>query len=754
MMAAMEINEEQENKELLKLYRKVMRKAREKGMLQAGDALTIKRAFKFAVEAHKDMRRKSGEPFIFHPVQVALIVVDEIGLGPTAIVAALLHDVVEDTAYTLADIERMFGKKVADIIDGLTKIKVTEKLRMDDSMQAENFKKMLLTISKDIRVVLIKIADRLHNMRTLDSMPRHKRLKIRSETQHIYAPLAHRLGLYAIKTELEDLGLKYSDPDAYNEIEGKIYSSKPERNRFFRSFVKPLELALKKKKDEHPGMTYSIKERRKSTYSIYRKMQKQKIPFEQVYDFFAIRIIIKGEIPDEKLACWEVYSIVTDCYTPNTHRLRDWVSMPRENGYESLHVTVMGPNGQWVEVQVRTERMDEIAEKGFAAHWRYKELNKNNSSKRRQAEMGLEAWIARVREMLEQKDVDAIEFVDSFRANLYQDELYAFTPKGDLKRLPTDSSVLDFAFDVHTEVGLRCMGAKVNGRLVPLHHKLQNGDQVEILTSNGNQIKANQDWLKYVVTSRARAKIREYLREDRKRVAVAGREIVDRKFKQMKVPFNDRNALRIAQLFGQKTETDFYYQVGIGAIDHTQIKKFKEQLENPTKELKPVRVDADPKKAFEQPKDDELVVGDRTTRLDYKLAPCCAPIPGDPIFGFVTIGEGIKVHRTNCPNSISLMSQHGHRVIKARWSSSTEQEFDVSLIIEGTDRKGLAQDVTKLISGQMQLNIKSILLKSDTGIFRGTIELSVHDSGELNKLIQELNAVKGVLQVTRVEEKA
>lgn len=750
----MQIDEEKENKELLKLYRKMLRHARP--ILKEGDSATIKKAFKFAVHAHKDMRRKSGEPFIFHPVNVALIVIDEIKLGATAIVAALLHDVVEDTEYTLEDIEQMFGKTVSEIIDGLTKMKATERMRLDNSMQAENFKKMLLTISKDIRVVLIKIADRLHNMRTLDSMPRDKKLKIRSETSYIYAPLAHRLGLYAIKSELEDLGLKYSDPKSYRAIEKKVYDSKPDRSRFFRNFVRPIKQELQKKKQQHPGLDYGIKMRTKSVYSIYQKMQKQQIPFEQVYDFFAIRIIIKGDIPDEKLACWEVYSIVTDNYTPNTRRLRDWISVPRENGYESLHITVMGPKGQWVEVQVRTERMDDVAERGFAAHWRYKDKpGGRGSAKRKQAEQGLEAWIGRVREMLEQKDMDAVEFITDFRSNLYQKEVYAFTPKGDLKRFPNEATVLDFAFDIHTEVGLRCMGAKVNGRLVPLHQKLSNGDQVEILTSN-KQIKVGQSWMKYVTTSRARTKIKEHLKEDRKRIASMGREVVARKFKQMKEPLSDKNAIRIAHFFGQPTETDFYYQVGLGSIDHTQIKKFKDHLqkEQENKHLK-VETAKDFKKNIKEIRkdDDELVIGENSDKLDYSLSQCCKPIPGDGIYGFITINSGIKIHRTTCPNSVSMMANYGHRIIKARWSNSYDKEFEVKVVIEGTDRMGLMSDVTKVISSQMQVNIRSINITTDTGIFQGKIALSVHGNNEMQELMKKLETVDGVLKVTREEEK-
>lgn len=745
----MHIDEEKENAELLKLYRKLLRKA--KPRLKEGDTKLIKKAFMFAADAHKDMRRKSGEPYIFHPVSVALIVAEEIGLGTTSIIAAFLHDVVEDTEYTLNDIEERFGATVANIIDGLTKMSATT--QFTTSMQAENFRKMLLTISKDIRVVLIKIADRLHNMRTLNSMPRDKRLKVRSETAYIYAPLAHRLGLYSIKSELEDLGLKYSDPEAYSQIQLKVEESKPERDRFFKMFVKPIKNNIKLQ-----GYDFDIKMRAKSNYSIYRKMQKQDIPFEQVYDYYAIRIILKGDISleKEKSACWEVYSIVTDHYTPNTKRLRDWISVPRDNGYESLHITVMGPNGQWVEVQIRTERMDEVAEKGYAAHWRYKEVPKKGSKKKStKNRIGLEHWLAKVRELLENQDLNAFEFLDDFRANLYQDEVYAFTPKGDLKKFPNGASVLDFAFEIHTEVGAKCLGAKVNGKLVPLNYQLQNGDQVEILTSN--QPKANEGWLKYVVTSRARSKIKDYLKEDFKRLAALGKEVVLRKFKQMKIPFTDRHITKLSHFFNYKTESDFYYHVGNGDIDHTEIKKFKEHISN-EKESKKLRPETAKEfkqevKKIRKTSEDELVIGENMDSLEYGMAKCCSPIPGDNIFGFITVNSGIKIHRTSCPNAVSLLANYGHRVIKTRWASVHEEEFEADLIIEGTDRIGLVNDITRVISSQMKVNIKSINIGTNTGIFRGNISLSVHDIDELGQLILKLENIDGVIKVIRMEEK-
>jgi guanosine-3',5'-bis(diphosphate) 3'-pyrophosphohydrolase len=748
----MQIDEEKENAELLKMYRRLLRKA--KPVMKPGDSKQIKKAFMFAAHAHREQRRKSGEPYIYHPVQVAMIVTEEIGLDTTSIISAFLHDVVEDTEYTLKDIEDKFGITVANIIDGLTKMSASAK--MNTSLQAENFRKMLLTISKDIRVVLIKIADRLHNMRTLESQPRDKQMKIRSETTYIYAPLAHRLGLYNIKSELEDLGLRYSDPESYFSIKKSIEESKPERNRFFRMFNRPLKMDLGK-----INLDFEIKMRAKSIYSIYQKMQKQEIPFEQVYDYFAIRIILKNEFANlkaEKYACWSVFSAITDHYTSNTKRLRDWISVPRDNGYESLHITVMGPTGSWVEVQVRTQRMDEIAERGYAAHWKYKEkgARKAGRGKKHDSEVGLDSWISKIRSLLEKKETNAAEFLEDFKGELYQDEVYAFTPKGDLKKLPFGASVLDFAFDIHTEVGARCMAAKVNGKLVPLSHQITNGDQVEIITSK--TIKANDGWLKFVVTSRAKTKIKEYLKEDHKRVASLGKETVQRKFKHMKIPFNDQTAQKIAQFFQFKTETDFYFDVGSGIFDHTEIKRFKDHLKD-TDEAKKARPETahEFKKAIKKvhPEDDELIIGEDMS-MEHSFAKCCTPIPGDPVFGFTTIGKGIKIHRTTCPNAPSMLANYGHRVIKTRWNSSkskNKEEFEVDLLIEGVDRMGLVNDVTRVISNQMKVNIQTINISAENGIFKGRISLSVHDKDELESLLVNLRAIENVFRVTRQEDK-
>lgn len=708
-----------------------------KPFLKDGDAKLIKRAFNTSMEAHKDMRRKSGEPYIFHPLEVAQICVNEIGLGTTSIVSALLHDVVEDTDIELSDIERHFGKKVARIIDGLTKISGV--FDQGSSQQAENFRKMLLTLSDDVRVILIKLADRLHNMRTLNSMPRDKQLKIANETIYLYAPLAHRLGLFAIKSELEDLYLKYTERDTYIHIANKINATRDARNKFIRNFIKPI-------KDELHGhnFTYDIKGRPKSIHSIHNKMRKQNVPFEEVYDLFAVRIIIDTDLENEKAACWQVYSIVTDYYQPNPDRLRDWISIPKANGYESLHTTVMSGKGQWVEVQIRTRRMDEIAEKGYAAHWKYKESKNSND-----ADKGLEMWIGKVREILEQNDTSAIEFVDDFRSNLFQEEVFAFTPKGDLITLPNGSTALDFAFDIHTEVGAHCLGAKVNQKLVPLNYVLKNGDQVEILTSKKQR--PNEDWLKYAVSSKARSRIKDSLKEEKKQYAVEGKEVVKRKLKQLKIPFNQEALIQLVEYFDVKTPTDLFYLIGKGKIDHSLIKKFTEKK---GEEHKYRRV-SDPKAFQSQIKKvrendyDLLLIGEDMDVVDYKFAKCCNPIPGDDVFGFVTVNDGIKIHRTSCPNAAELLSNYGYRVVKAKWTSSQDNSFLAGLKIIGTDRIGLINDVSSVISGELKVNMRSITINTEGGIFEGEIQLYVNDTQHVDHLIRNLEQVQGVVSVSR-----
>jgi GTP diphosphokinase / guanosine-3',5'-bis(diphosphate) 3'-diphosphatase len=735
-----EVDVEEERKEILKRYRRLLKQA--KPVLKPGDAKLIKKAFNVSLEAHRDMRRKSGEPYIYHPLEVALICVEEIGLGTTSIISALLHDVVEDTDWELEDIEREFGTKVMTIIDGLTKISGV--FEYGSSQQAENFRKMLLTLSDDVRVILIKLADRLNNMRTLASMPRHKQLKIASETMYLYAPLAHRLGLYSIKSELEDLYLKYTDTETYKDIVYKINESKSYRNKFIKNFIQPIEDELTK-----AGFKFTIKGRPKSVYSIFSKMKKQGIPFEEVYDLFAVRIILESELENEKADCWQVYSIVTDFYRPNPDRLRDWISTPRSNGYESLHTTVMSNTGQWVEVQIRTSRMDEIAERGYAAHWKYKEKESSRGT-------GLDDWITQVRGLLESNDGSAIEFMDDFRGNLFHDEVFVFTPKGDLKVLPFGSTALDFAFEIHTEVGAKCIGAKVNQRLVPISHKLKNGDQVEILTSNKQ--KPTEDWLNNVMTSRAKAKIKDALREEKKSAIVDGREIVQRKLKQMKMEFNSENVEKLRAFFELKTANEFYYRIGKGIIDATLIKSFKEFKENLKLTNRAIQDKVKDESTFTKeikslkgPDHDQLLIGEDMDVVDYNLAKCCNPIPGDDVFGFVTINEGIKIHRTSCPNALELLSNHGNRVIKARWTSQKEIAFLAGLRIVGTDRVGLINDVTKVISNELKVNMRSITVDSDAGIFEGTIKLFVNSTQHLDHLMKNLSKVEGIMKVSRFD---
>jgi GTP diphosphokinase / guanosine-3',5'-bis(diphosphate) 3'-diphosphatase len=737
----MVIDTEQEKKEIIGRYRRLLRKA--KPILKEGDAKLIKKAFTMALEAHKDMRRKSGEPFIFHPLAVAEICTEEIGLGTTSIIAALMHDVVEDTDIELSDIERLFGKKITKIIDGLTKIRGV--FEYGTSQQAENFRKMLFTLSEDVRVILIKLADRLHNMRTLDSMPRNKQLKVANETIYLYAPLAHRLGLNAIKTELEDLYLRFTDKQVYESIVQKIDATRAARTKFIKQFMVPINEEL-----DHLEIKYEIRGRPKSIYSIWNKMRKQNIPFEEVFDLFAIRIILETEIEHEKALCWQVYSIVTDHYTPNPDRLRDWISTPKANGYESLHTTVMAKNGQWVEVQIRTKRMDEIAEKGYAAHWKYKD---NTAS----AESNLEKWLARVRDLLEQHNHSALDFVDDFRGNLFSEEVFVFTPKGELKTLPYGATALDFAFEIHTQVGSKCIGAKVNNKLVPINYILKNGDQIEILTSQKQ--KPHEDWLRFVVSSKAKARIKEELKEDKKKSAEDGKEIIVRKLKQLKEAPNQQLLEQMRDYFRAPTHFDLYYRVGAGFITSADIKRF---IEN--RPLSPIRskphLQVSDAKAIEQEitkvkgrYEDILLVGEDMDVVDYKLAKCCTPIPGDDVFGFVTVNEGIKIHRTNCPNAPELLSHHGNRVVKAKWTSQHEVAFLTGLKIKGTDRVGLINDVSKIISEELKVNMSSMSIYTDSGIFDGEIMLYVNDTRHLEQLIAKLEKVEGVVKVSRFDSK-
>ncbi len=737
----MVIDTEQEKKEIISRYRRLLRKA--KPILKDGDAKLIKKAFTISLQAHKDMRRKSGEPFIFHPLAVAEICVEEIGLGTTSIVAALMHDVVEDTEMELIDIEKLFGKKITKIIDGLTKIRGV--FEYGTSQQAENFRKMLFTLSEDVRVILIKLADRLHNMRTLDSMPRNKQLKVANETIYLYAPLAHRLGLNAIKTELEDLYLRFTDRQIYDSIVRKIDATRAARTKFIKQFMVPINDELDKLK-----IGYDIKGRPKSIHSIWTKMRKQNIPFEEVFDLFAIRIILDSPYESEKALCWQVYSIVTDFYTPNPDRLRDWISTPKANGYESLHTTVMAKNGQWVEVQIRTKRMDEIAEKGYAAHWKYKDTSTT-------AESNLEKWLARVRDLLEQNNHSALDFVDDFRGNLFSEEVFVFTPRGELKTLPYGATALDFAFEIHSQVGSKCIGAKVNNKLVPLNYVLKNGDQIEILTSAKQ--KPHEDWLRFVVSSKAKSRIKDVLKEDKKKSAEEGKEIIMRKLRQLKEDVTQPLLEQMRDYFKAPTHFDLYFRVGGGFITTADIKKFIENKPaSPLKSRPNIQV-ADARTIEQEITkvkgryEDILLIGEDMDVVDYKLAKCCTPIPGDEVFGFVTVSEGIKIHRTNCPNAPELLSHHGNRVVKAKWTSQHEVAFLTGLKIRGTDRVGLINDVSKIISEELKVNMSSMSIHTENGIFEGEIMLYVNDTRHLEQLLEKLRNVEGVVKASRFDSK-
>jgi GTP pyrophosphokinase len=732
----MKIDLEEERKEILKRYKLLINACKRR--LEKGEKQIIRKAFEVAVESHKEMRRKSGEPYIYHPIAVAQICAEEIGLGSTGVVCALLHDTVEDTDLTLEDVKGLFGDKVSQIINGLTKISGV--IDNTSSIQAENFRKVLLTMSEDIRVILIKLADRLHNMRTLEHMKREKQLKIASETLFLYAPLAHRLGLNNIKTELEDLGLKYTNPDGYNEIAFKLRESEPERKRFVQKFIEPIKEILNEQ-----GFKFKIFGRPKSIFSIYNKTKTKGVAFEEIYDLFAIRIVIDTPYELEKQDCWKIYSIITDFYHPSPERLRDWISTPKSNGYESLHTTVMGPEGKWVEVQIRTVRMDELAEKGYAAHWKYKDSAADKESK-------LENWIQRVRDMLENPDPNALEFMDDFKLNLFSDELFAFTPKGDMKTLPVGATALDFAFEIHTKVGEQCIGAKVNLKLVPLSYELKSGDQIEILTSNKQTPK--EDWLSYVITAKAKSKIKNSLKEQRKKIAEEGKEILERKFQRFKLQFTVQVLNEFCQYFKIPSNQEVFYRAALGNVDVKEIKEFIRFKNNPTKINRKV---AAPK--IEQlvtnarGSSDMLVIGDDMQKLDYKLSACCNPIPGDDVFGFITIGEGIKIHRINCPNAIKLLSNYAYRVVKAKWMNDQLISFLAGIKIIGTDELGLVNNITKIISAENNVNMRSIKFDTDDGIFEGTIMIYVHDTKHLNHLIDVLKKVKGVSKVQRIDEK-
>ncbi|MCI4444329.1 MAG: bifunctional (p)ppGpp synthetase/guanosine-3',5'-bis(diphosphate) 3'-pyrophosphohydrolase [Lentimicrobium sp.] len=734
----LEIDFEKENKAILQEYKELLRISYQ--TLTPEDKKLIRKAFDVAMDAHKDQRRKSGEAYFFHPIAVAKIVASEIGLGATAIAAALLHDVVEDTPITVEDIERMFNPKVAQLVEGLTKISKVQK-EMNVSMQAENFRKMLLTLNDDVRVILIKIADRLHNMQTLDTMEDFKQVKIASETLYIYAPLAHRLGLYKIKNKLEDLGLKYTEPGIYNDIVSKIKETKEEQD----AYIKDISDVLKKALDEEK-LDYIIKGRPKSIYSIYRKMKAQGVGFDEVYDKFALRIVYKSNPHDEKFLAWKIYSIVTDHYRPSPSRLRDWISSPKTTGYEALHITVMGPKGRWVEVQVRSERMDEIAEKGYAAHYKYKQGGSEES--------GLDIWLNLLKEALENSETNAVDFVEDFKMNLYSKEIFVFTPKGEIKSLPKGATSLDFAFSIHSEVGIRTRGTRVNGKLVPLNHELKSGDQIEIITSQYQKPTIN--WLDYVTTSRAKNKIKNVLNENTKKIAEEGKEILTRKLKHLKITLSESVVNELVNFFKLKTSLDLFYRVGVGAIENQQLKDYAAQKSNTFINFFKSKIKRSASTANEDihkqvlhSNYDMLVFGADQDKLDYKLSTCCNPIPGDEVFGFITINEGIKVHKRDCPNAISLQSNYAYRIILAKWIDSSQQEFKAILHITGMDTIGLTNKLTKVISDNMNVNIQSISLSGEAGIFNGQIAVIVQNNNILKKLIDNIKQIDGVDKVSR-----
>jgi GTP pyrophosphokinase len=728
---------EKENKQIAKQYKELLRISYQ--TLSPEDKKLIRSAFDVAVDAHKDQRRKSGEAYIFHPIAVAKIVASEIGLDAVSIASALLHDVVEDTPYTLDDIERMFGESVARIVDGLTKISHLKKDK-NISQQAENFRKMLLTLHDDVRVIIIKIADRYHNMLTMDSMPEHKQVKIASETLYIYAPLAHRIGLYNIKTQLEDLSLKYTEPDVYHDIQGKIEDTEEEQQKYIEDFTKVIENSL-----DNEGLNYHIKGRMKSIFSIRRKMAAKNISFDEVYDKFAIRITYKADRKNEKFLAWKIYSIVTDHFTPNPVRLRDWITSPKSTGYEALHITVMGPQGKWVEVQIRSERMHEIAEKGYAAHFKYKHGEQN--------EQGIEQWLNRLQEAMEGANGNAVDFVEEFKLNLYSKEIFVFTPQGELKSLPKGATPLDFAFSIHTEVGMKTRGAKVNGKLVPLNTKLSSGDQVEIMTSES--AKPNQNWLDYATTARARSKIKSSLREEKKEVAEEGKEMLRRKLKSQKINLNEDVVNKMVTFFKLKTSLDLFFRVGNGAIDNQKIKDFASSYNNAfinffKNKIRRTPVPEDIDKEEITHNYDMLVFGQEEDKLSYKLSPCCNPIPGDKVFAFLSVNDGIKVHKKDCPNAIQLQSNYAYRIMSAKWIDSTQEEFTVDIKITGIDNLGLVNEITNIISDNLHVNMRNLNFSAEGGTFTGKITLVVKNNTILKKLMNSLKQIGGIDKVIRV----
>jgi guanosine-3',5'-bis(diphosphate) 3'-pyrophosphohydrolase len=732
------LSEEDEKKEILRRYRLLLRTLRPK--LKRGDKELVRLAFEMSVEAHKTMRRKSGEPYILHPLAVAQICVEEIGLGVRSTICALLHDTVEDTDLTLEDVEREFGNEIARIVDGLTKI--SNVMDTNSSQQAENFKKILLTLTDDPRVILIKLADRLHNMRTLDFMKREKQLKIASETIWVYAPLAHRMGLYNIKTELEDLSMKYMEPEHYKSIARKLAETKRERTRYINEFIKPI-----KDKLVTGDFNFEIYGRPKSIHSIWNKIKKKGVEFEEVYDLFAIRIILDSLPEKEKEDCWKVYSMITDEYTPSPERLRDWLSNPKSNGYEALHTTVMGPQGKWVEVQIRTKRMNEIAEKGLAAHYKYKEGSNDEDR--------FDKWFGQIREVISSQDTDGVDFLQDFKTSFLAEEIYVYTPKGDVKMLPVGSTALDFAFSIHSAIGSKCIGAKVNHKLVPISHKLRSGDQIEIITSNKQ--KPNEDWLNIVVTAKAKSKIKDALKEEKRKIADEGKYIVQRKLESMGTKFIQQNIDELVTFYKVPSQLDLFYDVARKTIELKELKDFtvsgdKLEAPKPVKPVVEVKTENGEYKPPANKKDSELIIfGESSDKIMYSLAKCCNPIPGDDVFGFVSSGKGLVIHRTGCPNATQLLANYGHRVVKTKWAKNKEISFLTGLKIIGMDDVGVVNKITTVISGDMKVNISALTIESKEGLFEGTIRVFVHDKEELDELVDRLKQLNGIQSVDRFD---
>ena len=728
---------EKENKEILARYKDLISNTYR--TLDEEQNKLIRKAFDIALDAHKDQRRKTGEPYIYHPIEVAKIVANEIGLGATSIACALLHDVIEDSEYTYDDLKKIFGKNIADIVNGLTKISVMNQQNI--SVQSENYRKLLLTLSEDFRVILIKIADRLHNMRTLESMHPVKQKKIASETAYIYAPLAHRFGLYSIKSELEDLSLKYNNPDVYNEILNKLEVAKEGREKYVEEFKKEVSEQLKEEK-----LNFTIKGRAKAISSIYRKMLKQNVTFEEVYDNYAIRIIYKSDPKNEKFLAWKIYSIVTDLYQSNPSRMRDWISQPRSTGYESLHLTVMGPDRKWIEVQIRSERMDDIAEKGVAAHYKYKEGYRKNSDDQR-----FESWVSEIREVLEQQqNLSTSELLDNIKLNLYSKEVFVFTPKGDIKILPIGATALDFAFSVHTDLGMKCLGAKINGKLVPISYVLQNGDQIDILSSQNQKPKA--DWLEFVVTSKAKSKIKNILNSEKNQNTAEGKEILQRKMRHAKLNFSEEEVNGLQKFLNLKTSQDLFLGFQNGTFDISDIKRYSDKKGILSNLLNRFRKSSSKEEYVEKIDSnlDMIVFGKDEEKLNYTFAKCCTVIPGDKIFGFITISDGIKVHNDNCPNAINLRANYDYRVLQAKWVNAESFKNRIKIEIEGLDRIGMINDITAVISNNMSMDMKSMSIASNDGIFTGNINLEVKNKSQLEETFKQLKAINGVSKVKRV----